>query len=92
MTKKTEAKAKATEDKATVAEKMTDGAREAVKRSTATVKERADDVYKSTKTYNADLEKVLVRAAHGYANILGNIVDAAYVINVGVQKIRALLC
>jgi len=70
-------RAKATED-ATVANRITDGAREMVKRSTATVKERTDDIYASSKKYNADLEDMLVRAAHGYVNVLGNIAEAAY--------------
>jgi hypothetical protein len=83
MTKATEKTAKTTKDTAAeaangVASKVADGAREMVMRSTATMKERADDLYSSTKKYNADLENVLVRAAHGYANILGSIVDAAY--------------
>ena len=83
--KKTSAKAKATED-TTVASRVTDGAREFVKRSTATVKERADDVYESSKKYNADLENVLVRAAQGYANILGNLAEATYVnVNRGIE-------
>lgn len=81
MTKVTEKKTTkdTAADKATeVSSKVAEGAREMVMRSTATMKERADDVYTSTKKYNADLENVLVRAAHGYANILGSLVDAAY--------------
>lgn len=75
---KTKAAEKAVEE-ATFTDRLSEGAREMVKRSTATAKERADDAYTSAKKYNADLEGVLVRAAHGYANILGNMADAAHV-------------
>ena len=70
-------KAKAVKDE-TFSDRLADGAREMVKRSTATAKERTETVYTNTKKYNADLENVLVRAAHGYANILGSIAEAAY--------------
>ncbi|MEX0280572.1 MAG: phasin family protein [Arenibacterium sp.] len=71
----TETAAEAVND---VTSKVADGAREMVARSTAALKERTDDFYASTKKYNADLENVLVRTAHGYANILSNLADAAY--------------
>ena len=88
-TKKETAATKAEENK--LADRLTDGARELVKRSTATAKERADDVYSSTKKYNADLENMLVRAAHGYANILGSIAEAAYVnVNRGIMTAEKL--
>ena len=96
MTKATDKTAKATKDTAAetvngVAAKVTDGAREMVMRSTATVKDRTDDIYASSKKYNSDLENVLVRAAHGYANILGNMADAAYTnINRGVTTAEKL--
>ena len=62
-----------------------------VKRSTATAKERAENAYTSTKKYNADLEGVLVRAAHGYANILGSIAEAAFVnVNRGIAAAEAM--
>ncbi len=87
--KETAAKAAAEENK--MADRLTDGAREFVKRSTATAKERTDDVYSSTKKYNADLESMLVRAAHGYANILGSIAEAAYVnVNRGIATAEKL--
>ena len=83
--------ADAATDENTVATRVTDGAREMVKRSTSTVKERADDIYSSSKKYNADLENVLVRAAHGYANILGNIAEATYVnVNRGIAAAEKL--
>lgn len=92
MTKTTAktAKTNATADEA-VTSKITDGAREMVKRSTATVKERTDDIYTSSKKYNADFENLLVRAAHGYANILGNMAEAAYVnVNRGITTAEKL--
>ena len=70
-------KAKAAHDE-TFGDRLSEGAREMVKRSTATAKERADNVFTATQQYNADLENVLVRAARGYANILGSIAEAAY--------------
>ncbi|MEX0282577.1 MAG: phasin family protein [Arenibacterium sp.] len=98
MTKET-AKTAKKDTKETAAEavnqvtaKVTDGAREMVMRSTATMKERADDIYASTKKYNTDLENVLVRAAHGYANILGSIADAAYAnVNRGMDAAEKLV-
>lgn len=94
MTDKTKAKAapKAKiEDDTTFGDRLAEGAREAVKRTTATAQERADTVYNSTKKYNADLENFLVRAAHGYANILGNIAEAAYVnVNRGIKTAEKL--
>lgn len=75
----------------TFANRLAEGAREMVKRSTATAKERADNVYTSTKKYNADVENVLVRAAHGYANILGSVAEAAYVnVKRGISAAEAL--
>lgn len=86
--KETAAKVKADEK---ITDRLTDGARELVKRSTATAKERTDDVYNSTKKYNADLESMLVRAAHGYVNILGSIAEAAYVnVNRGINTAEKL--
>lgn len=74
-----------------VADRVAEGARELVKRSTATVKERADDVYASSKKYNADLENVLVRAAQGYVNVLGNMAEATYVnVNRGIETAEKL--
>jgi hypothetical protein len=58
--------------------KVTEGAREFVKRTAGSAQERAEGVYETTKTYNTQLESTLKRAASGYANILGGIVDAAF--------------
>ncbi len=96
MTKKTETTAKTEAPKmAAEANKITDrvaeGAREMVKRSTATAKERADGMFETTQKYNADLENMLVRAAKGYTNILGNIAEAAFVnVNRGVSAAEKL--
>lgn len=97
MAKKTENTAKTTDAKAVAAEankiadRVTEGAREIVKRSTATAKERAEGAFETTQKYNADLENMLVRAAHGYANILGSIAEAAYVnVNRGITTAEKL--
>ena len=80
MTTKTNAKAtKAAKDAtADVTNKVTEGAREFVKRTTDSAQERVEGIYETSKTYNAQLEDTLKRAASGYANILGGIADAAF--------------
>ena len=96
MTKKTETTAKTATSKVAVedtkiTDRVSEGAREMVKRSTATAKERADAALETSKKYNADLENTLVRAAHGYANILGNIAEAAYInVNRGISAAEKL--
>ena len=80
--KKTETTAKSTakavQDNATaMTSKVTDGAREFVKRTTETVQERAENAYASSKTYNSQMEDTLKRAASGYANILDSMASAA---------------
>ncbi len=97
MTKKTEttAKTEAPKEAAAIDNKITDrvaeGAREAVKRSTSTAKERAEGIFETTQKYNADLENVLVRAARGYTNILGSIAEAAFVnVNRSIQTAEKL--
>lgn len=78
-------------DENTVTDRIAEGAREMVKRSTSTVQERADDIFTTSKKYNANLENTLVRAAHGYANILGSIAEAAYVnVNRGIATAEKL--
>ena len=60
-------------------------------RSTSTAKERADGIFETSQEYNKTLENTLVRAAHGYANILGNIAEAAYVnVNRGLNAAEKL--
>lgn len=83
MTNKTDTKTekKVKEAKADVSaatSKVADGAREFVKRSAESAQERAEGIYETTKTYNSQLENTLKRAAAGYTNILGGIVDAAF--------------
>ena len=80
MTTKTTAKTeKAVKESATeVTSKLTEGAREFVKRSTETVQERAENLHENGKSYNAQMEDTLKRAASGYANILGSLADAAF--------------
>ena len=78
-TTKTEKVAKDTAANVTeVTNKVTEGAREFVKRSTGSVHERVENLHETSKTYNAQLEDTLKRAASGYANILGGIADAAF--------------
>lgn len=78
-TKTTEKATKAATDTVTEAtNKATAGAREFVKRTAETAQERVEGIYENTKTYNTQLESTLKRAATGYANILGGIVDAAF--------------
>ena len=80
--KKTKAAAKpaaAAQDAANAfSDRVTEGARELVKRSASTAKERTDGAYDASKRYTANIEDFLVRAARGYADILGNVADAAY--------------
>lgn len=95
MTKKTATTAKTTAAAKAEAEKVTDrlaeGAREMVKRTTHTAEERAEDLLATSKKYNEQIENVLVRAAHGYANILNNVADAAFVnVNRGIKAAEKL--
>ena len=80
MTTKTDKKATkvAKDTTAEVTNKVTEGAREFVKRTTDTAQERVEGIYESSKTYNAQLEDTLKRAATGYTNILGGIAEAAF--------------
>ena len=98
MTKKTEtttktaaSKAKAAAEETKITDRVSEGAREMVMRSTATAKERADAALETSKKYNADLEDFLVRAARGYTNILGNMAEAAFVnVNRGINAAEKL--
>lgn len=83
MTNKTTAKAeKAAKDTAAnvseVSTKVTEGAREFVRRTAGSAQERAETAFETSKTYNSQLEDSLKRAAAGYANILGGIAGAAF--------------
>jgi len=98
MTKKTENTAKTENVTAAVeaetnkiVDRVTDGAREMMMRTTSTAKERADGLFETSQQVNKTLESTLVRAAHGYANILGNIAQAAYVnVNRGITAAEKL--
>ena len=84
MTKKTETTAKTAAAKAPVedtkiTDRVADGAREMVKRTTSTAKERTETFFETSQKYNADLENLLVRGAKGYVNILGSLAGAAQV-------------
>ncbi|MGI9352194.1 MAG: phasin family protein [Rhizobiaceae bacterium] len=58
--------------------KIADSAREFVKRSAATAKERSDNMYDGSTKLNSGLEKVLSRAVTGYVGFLGNIAEATH--------------
>jgi len=98
MTKKT-AKTAKTENVASkveaetnkIVDRVTDGAREMVMRTTSTAKERAEGMFETSQQYNKSLENTLVRAAQGYANILGNMAEAAFVnVNRGIDAAEKL--
>ncbi|MFT5798644.1 MAG: hypothetical protein ACI84R_002711 [Candidatus Azotimanducaceae bacterium] len=74
-----------------IVDRVADGAREMVMRTTSTAKERADGLLETSQQYNTKIENVLVQAAHGYTNILGNIAEAAYVnVNRGITAAEKL--
>lgn len=58
--------------------KMTDSAREFVKRSAVSAKERSDNLYEGSTKLNSGLEKVLTRAVTGYVGFLGNLAEATH--------------
>lgn len=83
MTNKTTAKAeKAAKDTVEnvneVSSKVTEGAREFVRRTAGSAQERAETAFETSKTYNTQLEDTLKRAAAGYTNMLGGIAGAAF--------------
>ncbi|MEO0329575.1 MAG: phasin family protein [Pseudomonadota bacterium] len=66
------------EDVAATANKFADSAREFVKRSAATAKERSANMYDGANQLNSGLENTLTKAVTGYVGILGNIVEATH--------------
>ena len=58
--------------------KIADSAREFVKRSAASAKERSDNLYEGSTKINSGLEKALNRAVVGYVGFLGNIAEATH--------------
>ena len=88
-TEKVTAKVEAEANK--IVDRVTDGAREMVMRTTSTAKERAEGLYETSQEVNKTVETTLVRAAQGYANILGNIAEAAFVnVNRGINAAEKL--
>nr|WHW29410.1 putative phasin family protein [uncultured bacterium] len=58
--------------------KVVNGAREFVRRSASSAKERSDDMLETTEKFNSGLESVLTRAAGGYVSLLGGIASATH--------------
>ena len=82
MAKKT-AKTKAAdpimaEEIAVETSKIADSAREFVKRTAASAKERAENLHEGSNTINAGVEKNLNRMVSGYVSVLGGIADATF--------------
>ncbi len=63
---------------ATATTKVADGAREFVRRSAVTAKERTDEFYDNAEKFNSGLESALTRAATGYVSILGGMMKATH--------------
>ena len=82
MTKKTNAKKAAdpikAEDIAVETSKIAASAREFVKRSAATAKERAENLHEGSTKFNSGLENNLTRMVGGYVSVLGGIADATF--------------
>ena len=72
------AEAVKTEEVVAGTSKITESAREFVKRSAATAKERADSVHEGSLALNTNVEKALTGLVSGYASFLGNLADAAH--------------
>lgn len=81
MTKTTDQKASAAIKPEAIIEqtsKMTDSARQFVKRSAVSAKERSDNLYEGSTKINSGLEKVLTRAVTGYVGLLGKVAEATH--------------
>ncbi|MEL6946171.1 MAG: phasin family protein [Pseudomonadota bacterium] len=59
-------------------EKMTASAREFVKRSAASAKERAESLHEGTEKFNASLEDGMKTFVGGYVSVLGGIANATF--------------
>ncbi|MEL6751072.1 MAG: phasin family protein [Pseudomonadota bacterium] len=66
------------EASATAATKVADGAREFVRRSALTAKERTDNAYESVEQFNDNVESTMNRAVGGYVSILDGVAKAAH--------------
>lgn len=76
--KKTTAKTTAKVEEAVANNAFATSARDFVKRSTETAKERTASAYESTNKFNSGLETTLTRLAGGYVNVLSSMADMAY--------------
>ncbi len=66
-------------DEATkVTTKVAESAREIMRRTAATAKERSDDAYDSATKFNSGLESAMNRVVGGYVTILGGIASATH--------------
>ncbi len=61
-----------------VTTKVTESAREIMRRTAATAKERSDDAYESATKFNSGLESAMNRVVGGYVTILGGIASATH--------------
>ncbi|MDA8870413.1 hypothetical protein N9H93_03405 [Rhizobiaceae bacterium] len=62
----------------TVASKVSNGAREFVRRSAITAQERTDNAFETATSLNDNVEGYAVRAVKGYMNFLGAVAKAAH--------------
>lgn len=66
-------------DEATkVTTKVAESAREIVRRSAATAKERSDDAFEGASKFNSGLESTMNRVVGGYVTVLGGIATATH--------------
>ena len=63
---------------ATAASRVSEGAREFVRRSAATGQERVDQAYETVESYNDRLETAMKRVVDGYVSVLGFAAKAAH--------------
>ncbi|MDD9908925.1 MAG: phasin family protein [Ahrensia sp.] len=85
MTKKTTTKAETVRDETIIAAeaskmttKVAESAREIMRRSAATAKERSDSAYDGATQFNSNLESAMNRMVGGYVTVLGGIATATH--------------
>ena len=61
-----------------VASKVAEGAREFMRRSALTAKERSDDAYETVEKFNDNVETAMNRAVGGYVAMLDGVAKAAH--------------
>lgn len=66
------------EDTVAAASGVANSAREFVKRSACSAKERADTIHEGSLKLNSNVEKAMTGLVSGYASFLNNIADAAH--------------